>query len=348
MSSDELIIIRSENPIKEMWSRLSYFETKLNAREFLKKKFTLSDNDLIDTARSLAFTMRTAKEYYMSADHVSLLTQPLLTFYGMTALSKVLFMATHGKKSPSTSHGLEQPKPTNFTDTSTRVNKDGTFPQFHGCYSKEGLFRRKFTLKELLSLVPEIKAEYETIYKEKSRALKVSRRQRLLSLVDSEIDRYRNLTKDLTKFFPEITTVQKYKKTVTIWNSSSIPTIRAISGEEYFVLPLRRDNKNLILPEMSVHFLIMYLLGMISRYHLTEWGETAEGEKSGEIYIIEKFLEITTRKFPNLILNKLWNQDFVFVSPQLEGEKQLDHNELERIYEYISEKMSEGMRGDLY
>ncbi len=306
-----------------MWSRLSYFETEYNARQFLKKKFTLPDEDLIDTARSLAFTMKTAKEYFESADRVSLLTRPLLLFYGMTALSKVLFMATHGIKSPSKGHGLETPKLEAFKDLSTSVRKEGTFPQFHSCYSKEKLFRRKFRMKELLSLVPEIKVEYETVYDEKSRALKILRIQNRIYLVDSEIEKYKNLATDLKGFSPEITPIGKTEIGICILSSATkIPSIRAVSGEKYLVLPLRRHNQNLFLPEMSVHFLIMYLLGMISRYRPKEWGETIEGEKSGEIYIIQKFLETVTRKFPNLILNKLCNQNFVFMSPQLEREKE--------------------------
>ena len=90
---------------------------------------------------------------------------------------------------------------------------------------------------------------------------------------------------------------------------------------------------------------VLYLLGMISRYRPKEWGEIIEGEKSGEIYIIQKFLETVTRKFPNLILNKLWNRDFVFVTPRLEREKRLDKDELERIYDFVSNKRDNELRG---
>lgn len=153
-----------------------------------------------------------------------------------------------------------------------------------------------------------------------------------------------NLQWERPNYFPKIRGVQLSRSGVSFWSIGDVPTTRAISGEDYLVLPLKRHDKNLFLPEMSVHFLIMYLLGMISRYHPKEWGETAEGEKSGEIYVIQKFLETTTRKFPNLILNKLWNRDFVFVSPQLEREKRLDREELERIYEYVSHEMAEEIR----
>ena len=84
---------------------------------------------------------------------------------------------------------------------------------------------------------------------------------------------------------------------------------------------------------------------MVSRYYPKEWGEIIEGKTSGETYIIRKFLEITTRKFPNLILNNLWNRNFVFVSPQLDRERQLSSDELRRICDYVKEDFADSMRG---
>jgi hypothetical protein len=84
---------------------------------------------------------------------------------------------------------------------------------------------------------------------------------------------------------------------------------------------------------------------MVSRYYPKEWGEIIEGKTSGEIYIIRKFLETTTRKFPNLILNKLWDRDFVFFSPQLDKETRLSDAELRRIYDYVEREMSRRMMG---
>jgi len=348
MSSHDtgLRVVHSETPVKEIWSRLSYFESKHNAREFIKK-FSLPNNNLTDVASSLAFTMKTAREYYESAQRVSLLTQPLLIFYGMTALSKVLFISTYGKKSPSKSHGLSPPRPELFAKISTRIRRDGTFPQFHSCYSKEKLYRMKFTMKELLSSAPEVKIEYETIYNEKSRALKVLRTRYGINVVDTEIEKYGDLSTNLKKVFPEINTIQVFEKRLVIFSRLSNRQIRAVSGEKYLLLPLKKHNRNVFLPEMSAHFLIMYLLGMISRYHPKEWGETIKGEESGEVYIIQKFLKITTRKFPNLILNELWDRDFVFTSPKVEteAEKRLDGEQLEKIYDYVNRRLANEIRG---
>lgn len=172
--SKPLRIIRTEEPVEEIWSMLSYFESSYNVEQYLKKKFGSSVDKLNETANSLALHMKAAREYFKAAETVTVLTKPLLLFYGMTALSKTLFMSTHVKESPSRGHGLHDVEGWNgiLSDFSVRVQKDGTFPQFHGCFCKESLRSCQFSLKELFSLIPEVKVSFETVYDVKSRALK--------------------------------------------------------------------------------------------------------------------------------------------------------------------------------
>lgn len=347
-------IVRTGDPIKEIWSMLNYFESEHNVRQFLNRNETghkdVPPNTIEEIAESLSSTTKAAREYYQAAEGVTILTRPLLLFYGMTALSKVLFMAIHRKKSPSSSHGLERVKGWNgvFPELSVRVGKNGTFPQFHGCYSKGSLYGAEFSLKELLSLVPETKVAFETVYDEKSRAVKVERSLRATYIIDSDIHKYKDMKTLLCQIpgFKERYGDQ-YAETgdrfaLYCWNHGiEDPVTRAVSGEEYFVLPLTKQARIYALPEMSTHFLIMYLLGMLARYQPKEWGEIIKGEKSGELYIIQNFLETTRRKFPNLILNELWHRDFFFVSPRVETQKELDEEQMDAIYRYVSRKMME-------
>ena len=115
MNSNEFRIVHAETPVKEIWSRLCYFENEHNAGEFLKSKNKkITEDTLENISKRIAFTMRTAREFYESASRVSLLTKPLLIFYGMIALSKVLFTITYMKKSPAKGHGLETPNQKDF------------------------------------------------------------------------------------------------------------------------------------------------------------------------------------------------------------------------------------------
>jgi hypothetical protein len=352
MNHREIREERTEEPVKEIWSRLSYFESKHNSKQYLDGKFQTANDELTDTANSLAFTMSTAHEYYEAAQRVTILTRPLLIFYGMTALAKVLFMATHGKKSPSNNHGLGKADNWNsvFEELTVEIRRDGTFPQFHGCFNKESLAGTKFSIKELSSLVPEMKVEFEEVLKEKSRTLKIEHSDYGINIVDTEIEDYKNLVTQLfriTGFQDKYAHPQVIGKKISLWSKNhEIDNFitRTISGEEYLSLPIEQNGRLLVIPEMSFHYLIMYLLGMLSRYQPEEWGKTIKGEESGEIYFIRKFLDITARKFPNLILNELHNRDFVFIGTRLEAEKKLSTKQLDEIAEYTNGYIGEKMR----
>jgi hypothetical protein len=333
---------------------LSFFESGFNVESYLKDKFGSSVTNIGEISSNIALTMKTAREYYRATEDVTILTEPLLLFYGMSALCKVLFGTTHGKKSPSQSHGLKEVEGWTgiSSDLAVRILKDGTFPQFHGCFCKDSFWNRFFSLKELVSLIPEVKASFETVYNEKSKALKVVHIPYGISLIDSELQKYADL-EDLIRSIPDVDkryskNIQRFEDRINLFcinGQTRDPTIRAVSGEKYFVLPLRKGMTTVIVPEMSVHYLIAYLLGMFSRYHLKEWAELVEGKKSGEIYIIQKFLDTTKRKFPNMILNEIHNRNFFFTSPKIEvEEKGLSKGQLEEIYEYVSEKLGRELR----
>lgn len=342
-------VMHTETPVREIWSMLSFFESEHNAETYLKQKFGELQG-LSELRTSLAYTIRTAGEYYTAAENVTDLTSPLLLFYGMTNLAKVLFMATHGKLSPSRSHGLlivDESFP--FQDQSVRVTQDGTFPQFHGCFSKQNLDSLSFSLKELLSLIPEIKVNFETVYNQKSNAIKVQRHKLGISLVDSEFQKYGDLNiiskiPEIRKRYGEPQFFEDHAFLFSVNSDVQDCTTIALSGEEYLVLPLTRGEDLLILPEMSVHFLIMFILGILSRYASRQWLDLQIGSKTGEIYIVQKFLEVTTRKFPNLILNELHDRQFVFTGPRTET-GDLTEDQLDKIYDHISRRMMRDLSG---
>jgi len=346
--------IATDNPITEIWSMLSFFESGFNVENYLKEKFGPPATNIGEISSNIALSMKAAREYYKAAEEVSILTKPVLLFYGMSALSKVLFGTTHAKESPSRSHGLQEVEDWSgiSSDLSVRILKDGTFPQFHGCFCKDSLRNRVLSLKELFSLIPEVKVGFETVYKEKSKALMVNRIFYGISLVDSELQRYENLEEQIGSI-PEVEerygkNIQRYGGRINLFciNRDALdPTIRAVSGEEYIILPLKKGTKTVIVPEMSLHYLVAYLLGMFSRYHLKEWAELVKGEKSGEIYIIQKFLDTTKRKFPNMILNEIHNRNFLFTSPKIEvEEKRLSREQLRQIYRYVKDELNRELR----
>lgn len=373
----EKIVIRTDQPTKEFWSSLSYFESQHNCKEYLKGKFTLSSRKLEDISNELTYAIRTSKEYYHAADQVSILTQPLQIYYGMTHLSKSLFIATYGKKSPSKSHGLQKIGKWNeksLVDMCVKVLKDGTFPQLHSSYCREKLRGATFRIGEIFSVVPELKASFESVYKQKSNALRITRpRSGLVHVIDPELEKYgfllhfkdgedyHRILKHNREILSRIEGInEKYEISASVqpfvhalvlgekWKSEDVedPAFLTVSGEEYFVMSLRKGEEYVTPPELSSHFLIMYILGMLSRYEPRKWGEIVKGEESGDIYVIQKFLETTKRKFPNLILNELEDKQFMFVAPGFEPRKrvELDEDHLREIYDYVNREMVRRIR----
>ena len=59
----------------------------------------------------------------------------------------------------------------------------------------------------------------------------------------------------------------------------------------------------------------MYILSMCVRYKQDFWGEIIQGEKNGIIGLIELYLSVVKRRFPNSILNLLFGYEFSYGSP---------------------------------
>ena len=266
-----LRIIQTENPEKEIWTMLSYFESEHNAREYLAEKLQkeCSQLEINELAKNLSVDMQAAKEYYKAAQNVSPLTRPLLIYYGMVNLAKVLHIANKGESPEGKKHGLETVKPWNLilAELSVKIKQYGIFPEFYHCYSNEDIHGASFSLKQLLSQIPELKVAYETVYKEKSLALKVVEIRYGISIVDSELKKYEKLEESIRKI-PEV--ALRFHKDIQMFENNAVlflvnretrnPLIRALSGEEFLVLPVSHiDGTCVVLPELSTHFLIMFM-----------------------------------------------------------------------------------------
>ena len=60
--------------------------------------------------------------------------------------------------------------------------------------------------------------------------------------------------------------------------------------------------------------MIPFSLSMLSRYRIDLWGEGSLELEKADFYIIKEFLRISTRKFPNIVLNLLMENDYIFTS----------------------------------
>lgn len=91
------------------------------------------------------------------------------------------------------------------------------------------------------------------------------------------------------------------------------PIQKNMNGEIYFILPIEVENTLFGIPEASAHFMVMHCLGMLVRYEPVKWLQIVSGKLSSDINLIDRFIEISKRKFPNMVLNGLLSKEINFI-----------------------------------
>ena len=84
-------VIYTDDPQREICSLLGLFESRKFASDKIKERCrSLSEEALQSRFDGITYSVRQAREFFSSSDHVSLLTRPLLLSYGMLNLGKAL------------------------------------------------------------------------------------------------------------------------------------------------------------------------------------------------------------------------------------------------------------------
>lgn len=112
-------------------------------------------------------------------------------------------------------------------------------------------------------------------------------------------------------------------------------------NEEYLVSCIEKDGNLINLPEITLHLMILYILSMLSRYHIHLWGERSLELEKGDFYMIKQFLRVSTRKYPNIVLNALMNNNYIFTSElyrPLDSRIKHQESQITKIVENVLEK----------
>lgn len=349
-------IILTEDPNKELWNQFKRFENFEVCLNYLKKckKFDNSEKFKF-RAKLIKYYITQAREYYFSAREASVLTKPTLLYYGASCLVKALIISKRCYQDDSTGHGIEVHKSNADDLMGFRIKPvKGTFLQLYQVLENKNTKLIKsidFNLEDLFSFIPELIDDFENIFNKNSLAIKVDR----IKDEDGEYLFYDgNYFVDvsiLNDFFNNIPNFDKYYLPLLVSSKGIVCfkrpqsdediVLRNIMGEEFLVSSLPSGEKSIYLSQITVHFLILYLLSMLSRYYVNLWLSEKSSEETRYFYIIEKFLEISERKFPNMILNEILNKEIVF-SVEYYKPSGFDFNEIKgMIEEIVTESIEE-------
>jgi len=280
--------INTTRPIEEMWDWLSYLTSPENAKSILCRKigqnefgidysmlkkrkagkecsqFSIITEDVVEeNAKNIARYVTQARDLFAAARNVSELASPILYYYGMLSLGDALVLSIYHyseseeKNENFHKHGLTMGR----TSDDVTVRPFGSFPRIHDCYSLEPelyLNKTSLSLKELLSVVPDIRPQYRLVYNEE----------------------------------PNV--------------RPTIGRIIDIDQGQYEILPI----KGFTLDPIDCIFMAMFILCSKARYRPSVWFDEITTKK--ESFLLRSFLTAAERRYPNLILNRIWNAPFVF------------------------------------
>ncbi|RNB82696.1 hypothetical protein EDM56_22575 [Brevibacillus fluminis] len=313
------------------WDFLRFLETEPTARRLLaafyqKHGFESPDKLAFQQSTRLLYTVKHARQCYETAATSDLLIKPLLLFYGCTHLLKAVILCkdpTYPQNSRMLQHGVTTRKvkrtPYHILDDEVRPQKEGLFAHAAKLLRIPNL-QERYTMGELFSVLPELTPTYTELmgpnhwdkvtYHEADRLLSFPQGTRGSLLYSREtfldyLTRHGggNVAFSLHGDGIPIGSPVGTQAHVQVMPKSNVgleahPLFASTPQGYYF---WNVEGNDVPPPQWAVHFLLLYLLGMLCRYEAELWGDFVYSHSYGELVLVEHFFSEHLERFPLLI-----------------------------------------------
>ncbi|MGN7387139.1 YaaC family protein [Sporosarcina sp. SAFN-015] len=319
--------IVTENPEQEQWKLLLRYGYPSNIEKYLFKMDHTSDDELIDF---IAGSIMQSHAYFESAKHSSLYITPLLIYYGVTNLLVGFASLKTGKKIDIRGHGMSLSPPKDLTEgigNSLITIKDsefGGFTKFCEVFSDDDFPKgMSWKLKEVFSIIPDLRNDFEMCYSTNSNVIPIE----VIKLRDRTIERInfgeypflKNNTSliDRVKDLNVNYLIPEFQNDMVILNRKikfKDIGVYSLHGRKFLQLALKKQGKLVNLSLLIAMYSGLYGLGFLSRYNPSIWNPFIQKDITGEKLLVEKFLSVSVRHLPNLVLNFIEDKDIFFVN----------------------------------
>ncbi len=287
---------------------------------YSKQKYSNAKELSFNNGYSFVYYIKMGESFFSQGIHAPLSIKPVLYFYGLSHWLKALLLTGDPHYPASTqvlAHGVSTRKRKkqnySFLKDEIKVQKDGFYP-----YLSEQLFHvkqitgEKYKMRHLLMTIPEFIPIFEELEKEQT-LIKLSGKPPLFSLERESFKKFNEPVSQFSTLIKQKTDL-KWKcyeegdqVFINIQNTSIESSPINYSMENTYYLPIMHSlYKNL--PELLVHYLLLYNLSMICRYETEWWGELLYSFPSNDLPFIEMFLNIAEVKIP-FLLERIFKTD---------------------------------------
>lgn len=336
-----------------MWNHLRLLKIPKNVEALLIGKMKSNRRSIFEESaivtrksRQIAYAISQADEYFTAADTVSIATSPLIYFYGMLSLTKAAIIANSEKLllEDIKYHGLFT-RPTNSElkaysenhehwrmDTEYAITNDGVVNEFFNITHDSPLPKNSIVrFKDILKINPETGEIYNRYYDEPPRFFPLYHSTINKDPFRIELNPATTSKEIFTQSFPDIENdfliqdgllhgqaliIKSKEHLISPPNYMGIYS--PIPGGKFLISGLEYESNGeihtkYICPEVC-DYIGMFILGDIVRYKQEFWGRTISGETDGSIALVNFFVSIAKARFPNFILNQIFNEEFKYAA----------------------------------
>lgn len=313
-------------------------------------KYAMNDPTVEKKSLEISMLIQQGIEYFDASNRVTINTSPLLIYYGMLSLAKALIVANseaniddikyHGLSTRPISQELEEFRRNKNLCTIEKeyaVVNNGVFCELNKVICPNAIIPNNsiIRIKDCLFSVPELKDYYEKYYQEPSGAFgmyvrlapnrdNVERLEfalnneedcvnliRLVPTILNDFDRKENMHSIAPYFLS--------KKNMNINAIRYLENYESCIGGRYLVvgIPYEYNNQiySIVVEQALIDYVVMFILGEQVRYHQDLWCNLVKGYNSGTLGLIEVYIDIIKRRYPNYVLNYLFNEEFEYGVP---------------------------------
>lgn len=356
-----MITYFSENPENDLWREILQFTYEANIKRYLQKHNNEIDED---TVSCIAGSFLQAYEYYKSAKEANLQIAPLLLYYGSTNLLYGMTNLLNGKISQIKNHGMviDVSKTNGFiADTNIIFNS----PDNGGIHviAKSLGFLENLTeygvwkLSSFLDSIAEICTEYCACYEKPCGRIAMID---VFSTPEGKVEKVyfdsntkeqiRQLLFDVDGFASSYLQPTEEKDALNhtyflLWHKLNGKDISEISysGQPYLRAAHFQNSRKITIPTILNMYVTLFTLSSLCRYHPEKWSPFVLRDTTGERLLIEKFLFFARRMIPNIVLNRIVNNDVQYTSKKYEPNDTIklvgEHQVQEMIKKEIDRKM---------
>lgn len=320
-----VVYINSENATKEQWKLLAQYAYPTNIVRYLQQHGFVGSEKLVEY---IAGCFRQSEAYFTAAENSPTDIAPLLQYYGAATLLAGASAIVQGDQLPIKEHGMAL-NATNIrrvADAQVTPRRNGALQQFASIFSPGCLFvnGEPWTLEEIFASIPDLKQDFEVCYQQAvpyTIPVEIVKRDRgsLERIAIEELGRFKAPDDALVNvenlrqsyLVPELT--DQYVILRRRIESREIGTY-SLFNHKHLQIAHSKKGQKLTPSQVTMMFMGMFSLGFLSRYHPEFWNPFVRSDQTGELLLVEKFIAVCQRYFPNLVLNEIQKSRIQFVN----------------------------------